>query len=208
MRTILLQEDINIIESRLCEFEDKTGCELLLVVADSSDPYPGASLRFGIISGFILSFLFVLFFEFTHHTIYPLSFFVITILMTWLGQLPFFKRLALSEQEVNRESYEKAVESFFNLGSSKVSHKVTAMIMVSLLEHKIHVLVDEKLKTRISQDELDELVRLMSARFADGNTSLGFIHSIEKLEKKILTEFGGKVSEHHVSELANQVFFI
>jgi uncharacterized membrane protein len=80
--------------------------------------------------------------------------------------------------------------------------------MVSLLEHKIHVLVDEKLKTRISQDELDELVRLMSARFADGNTSLGFIHSIEKLEKKILTEFGGKVSEHHVSELANQVFFI
>lgn len=208
MRSVLLQEDTKIIESRLCEFEAKTGCELLLVVANSSDPYPAASLRFGVISGFILSFLFVLFFEFTHHTIYPLSFFIITVFMIWVGQVPFFKRLALSEQEVNRESYEKAIESFFNLGSSKVSHKVTAMIMVSVLEHKIHVLVDEKLKTRIDQKDLDELVNLMSIQFAGGNTSLGFIHSIEKLEAKILSEFGGKVSEHHVSELANQVFFI
>lgn len=91
MRSVLLQEDTKIIESRLCEFEDKTGCELLLVVANSSDPYPAASLRFGVISGFIISFLFVLFFEFTHHTIYPLSFFIITVFMIWVTSAIFQK---------------------------------------------------------------------------------------------------------------------
>ena len=208
MRSLLLQEDIKIIESRLTQFEDKTGCELLLVVANSSDSYPAASLRFGIVAGFVLSVIFVFFFEFSHHSIYPISFFAFTLLMTWIGHFDFFKRFALTDQEVARETSEKAIESFFGLGSSKVSHKVTAMIMVSLLEHKIHVLVDEKLREKISQEELNELVQLMSARFAEGNTSLGFIHSIEKLEKKILTDFEGRVSEHHVSELANKVFFI
>ena len=208
MNSILLQEDIKIIESRLTEFETNTGCELLLVVANSSDPYPAASLRFGVISGFILSLVFVLFFEFTHHTIYPLSFFVITLFMTWVGHFKPFKKMALSDGEIERETSEKALESFYSLGTSKVDHKVTAMIMVSQLEHKIHVLIDEKLKSKISQAELNELLQIITTQFKNGNMSLGFIQAMDQLEKKILTSFSGKVSEHHVSMLANQIIFL
>ncbi len=208
MSSILLQEDIKIIESRLMQFEEKTGCELLLVVAKSSDPYPAASLRFGIVGGFVLAVIFSFFFEFTHHGLYPLCFLAFVLFMSWVGRFDFFKKLALSDQEVNRETEEKAIESFFQLGSSKVSHNLTAMIMISFLEKKIHVLVDEKLKEQITQEELNELVELMKIQFKNGNNCLGFIHSIEKLETKILNDFGGKVIEAHVSELANQIFFI
>jgi uncharacterized membrane protein len=81
------------------------------------------------------------------------------------------------------------------------------MIMVSVLERKIIVLVDEKLKSKISNTELDELVVIMQKNFRAGNMGLGFIQSIEGLEQKILKDFGGKVSDINPSELKDQIIF-
>ena len=58
MRNILIQDDVALVEDRLKQFESKTGCELLLVITNASDPYPGASWRFGLIGGFIISLIF------------------------------------------------------------------------------------------------------------------------------------------------------
>jgi uncharacterized membrane protein len=131
-----------------------------------------------------------------------------TLFMTWVGHFNWAKRFALSDWEVDRECLEKSIEYFHTMGTSKVSHKVTAMIMVSVLERKITVLVDEKLKTQITQPELDELVQIMRVHFKQGNMGLGFIQSIESLEKKILKDFGGKVSEVNPSELKDQIVFL
>lgn len=208
MRTILIQDDVKLVESKLKQFENNTGCELLLILAKSSDEYPGASWRFGIISGFLISFGFSLFFEFHHGYAWPLAMLVITLAMTWVGHFPWAKQIALSEWEVDRECHEKSLEFFHTLGTSKVSHKVTAMIMVSVLEKKIMVLVDEKLKSQITQAELDELVDIMRTHFKAGNMALGFIKSMESFEEKILKDFGGKVSDVNPSELKDQIIFL
>lgn len=208
MRNILIQEDVKLIESRLKSFEANTGCELLLVLARSSDEYPGASWRFGILSGFVVSFIFSLFFEFHHAYLWPLAILFITLFMTWIGHFTWAKKLALSELETDRECTEKALEYFHTLGTSKVSHKVTAMIMVSILERKITVLVDEKLKSQISQAELDELVQIMQTHFKAHHMALGFIQSIESLEQKILKDFNGKVSDAQPSELLDTLIFL
>lgn len=208
MRNILIQEDVQLIESKLKSFETNTGCELLLVLAQSSDEYPGASWRFGILSGFSLTFIFSLFFEFHHAYLWPLTTLFITLLMTWVGHFTWAKKFALSDLETDRECSEKALECFYTLGTSKVSHKVTAMIMVSVLERKIMVLVDEKLKSKISQEELDELIQIMQKHFKAHHMGLGFIQSIESLEQKILNDFGGKVSEAQPSELKDTLIFL
>jgi uncharacterized membrane protein len=208
MREILIQEDVKLVESRLKEFEMKTGCELLLVVADSCDPYPGASSRFGLISSFLISLLFSYYFEFLHAWMWPVSFLLVALFMTWVGHFSWAKRLALSDWEIKRECREKAIEYFHTLGTSKVSHKVTAMIMVSKLEKNIQVLIDEKLKTEITQEELDELIGLMKSHFKAGNVGLGLISSIEKLEHKILKDFGGKMSDAMPSELSDTIHFM
>jgi len=207
MKEILIQDDIKLVEARLKQFELNTGCELLLILAKNSDEYPGAAWRFGVLSSFIITFIFSLFFEFHHAYFWPLSMLILIILMVWVGHFSWTKRLALSDLEVQRECMEKAIEYFHSLGTSKVSHKVTAMIMVSVLERKIIVLVDEKLKSRISNIELDELVVIMQKNFREGNMGLGFIQSIESLEQKILKDFGGKVSDINPSELKDQIIF-
>lgn len=208
MKQLMLQEDVTLVESRLKEFEANTGCELLLVCAESSDLYPAASWRFGIIGGFALTFIFSVFFEFHHGYLWPIAMFIATIFMVWVGHFNWAKKFALSDIETNRESLEKAVENFHTLGTSKVSHKTTAMIMVSILERKIFVLVDEKLKTEITQAELDELVAIMQKHFKDGNMGLGFISSIQALEAKILKDFGGKLSAASPSELSDKIHFL
>lgn len=208
MRNILIQDDVALVESRLKEFEKNTGCELLLVIADASDPYPGASWRFGLIGGFIVSFIFSYYLEFHYSWMWPVSFLVVCLLMTWVGHFTWAKKLALSDWEIQRECEEKALEYFHTLGTSKVSHKVTAMIMVSTLEKNIQLLIDEKLKTQITKAELDELIDIMKNHFRVGNVGIGLINSISKLEEKILKDFGGKVSEVRVSELSDTIHFI
>lgn len=208
MKQMMLQEDVTLVEGRLKQFEANTGCELLLVCTESSDLYPGASWRFGMIGGFILTFIFSLFFEFHHGYLWPVAMFIVTVLMVWVGHFNWAKKFALTDLETNRESLEKAIEYFHTLGTSKVSHKTTAMIMVSILERKIYVLVDEKLKTEITQAELDELIAMMQKHFKDGNMGLGFISSIEALEAKILKDFGGKLSNVSPSELSDKIHFL
>ena len=82
------------------------------------------------------------------------------------------------------------------------------MIMISSLEKNIQLLVDEKLKTQITQQEMDELIALMKEHFKKGNVGLGLISSIQRLEDKIVKDFGGKVSEAPLSELSDTIHFI
>ena len=118
--------------------------------------------------------------------------------MTWVGKHAFAKRLSLSDWEINRECREKAIELFYTLGHSKVSHEMTAMIMISRLERNIQVLVDEELRKEITQRE----------HFKAGHMALGLCASIEKLESKIVLDFGGKLNTKFSSELPNKIHFI
>jgi len=116
--------------------------------------------------------------------------------------------MALSGWEIDRECGEKAKELFHTLGTSKVQHKLTAMIMVSVLEKNIEVLVDETLKTKVSQSELDKLVVIMQGHFKKGEMTLGLTASIHSLEQKILSSFGGKASGASADELSNTIHFL
>lgn len=208
MRRFLIQDDVSLVETRLKQFEANTGCELLIVVTDACDPYPAAPWRFGFITTVALSLLTSFYFHFNHPFLWPVTFTVLMAFMTWIGHFRWAKKLALADWEMERECREKALELFHTLGSSKVTHKVTAMILVAELERRIEVLVDEKLKSQITQPELDELVSIMSKHFAKGNMGIGLVQSIESLEHKILKDFGGKVSDVPPSELKDTIHFL
>jgi uncharacterized membrane protein len=208
MKSFCSATDTTRIEERLKEFESKTGCELLLVVANASDAYPAASLRFGLIAGFLISLTLAFFFEFPDPIMWPLLFLLVTLLMIWVGHFEWAKAWALSTREVDQQCDQRAIQYFHTLGTTQVSHKVTAMIMVSRLEHKIEVLVDSELKQKIFSPDLEALVIMMGQHFKAGLPVDGFIESIATLEKMILAKFGGKVSQVNPAELDDRVHFI
>jgi uncharacterized membrane protein len=204
----MLQEDVKVVEARLRQFEERTGCELLLVVAGQSDEYPAAPFRFGIVGSFLFNLAFSHYYEFQYAEMWPVLFIITFLIFTWIGRFPVFRKFALSEWEVARESREKAIELFHTEGTSRVTHQLTAMIMVSALERQIHVLVDKKLKEQISQQELDDLILIMQKHFRSGNMALGFCESIASLEEKILKDFGGKVEVKAPGQLKDTILFL
>lgn len=208
MNVIMLQDDVKIVETRLRQFEEKTGCELLLVVAGQCDEYPAAPFRFGLVASFLFNLVFSHYFEFQHAELWPILFLVTFILFTWIGRFKPVRKFALADWEVERETKEKAIELFHTEGSSRVSHQVTAMILISVLERQIHVLVDKTLKEQISQQELDDLILIMQKHFRTGNMALGFTESIASLEEKILKDFGGKVGDKNPGELKDTILFL
>jgi uncharacterized membrane protein len=208
MNAIMLQDDVKAVEARLRQFEERTGCELLLIVAKQSDEYPAAPFRFGLVTAFLFNLVFSHYFEFHDAELWPVLFLVTMVLFTWIGRFPQVRKFALSDWEVVREVKEKAIELFHTQGSSKVSHQVTAMIMVSVLERQIQVLVDKTLMEQLSQQELDDLVLIMQKHFRSGNMALGFTESITSLEEKILKDFGGKVGTKNPGELKDTILFL
>ncbi len=208
MNAMMAQEDIKIVEDKLRHFESSTGCELLLIVCESSDDYPAAPFRFGLVASFLFNLVFSHYIEFQYAEIWPIFFLLTFLFFTWIGRFRPVKKLALTDWEVRRESREKAIELFHTQGSAKVSHQVTAMIMISVLERQIHVLVDNKLKEQISQQELDDLVIIMQTHFRAGNMVMGFTESIESLQNKILKDFGGKVGTKNPGELKDSILFL
>lgn len=208
MKAIFKQEDIELVENQIKKFEASTKADLLVVIADSSDPYPAAPWRFGFISTIIISFIFAYYIEFNHPLLWPLFFSLLMVLFTWLGHFSWAKRLTLAYWEVERECKEKAIELFHTLGTSQVSHQVTAMIMISLYEREIEVLVDKKLSEKINQKDLDHLIELMKSEFQKGNFAVGLVKSIQAFEEKILLDFGGAVCDVASSELHDSIIFI
>ncbi|HLW58281.1 MAG TPA: TPM domain-containing protein [Bacteriovoracaceae bacterium] len=208
MKAIFNQEDLELVEDQIKKFEKATGADLLVVVADSSDPYPAAPWRFGFVFTVLISFVFTYYAEFNHPLLWPLFFMLLMVLGVWLGHFSWAKRLTLAYWEIERECKEKAIELFHSLGTSQVSHQVTAMIMISLYEKEIQVLVDKKLTEKIDQNELNRLIELMKTEFKHGNFAAGLIKSIKALEEKITKDFGGPVCDNSTSELHDTVIFI
>lgn len=208
MKAIFNQEDMELVESQIKKFEETTGADLLIVVTDSSDPYPAAPWRFGFIFTILISFVFAYYVEFNNPLLWPLFFMLLMVLGVWIGHFPWTKRLTLAYWEIERECKEKAIELFHSLGTSQVSHQVTAMIMISLYEREIEVLVDKKLTEKIDQNDLNRLIDLMKEEFKNGNFAVGLIKSIKALEEKIIKDFEGPVCDNSSSELHDTIIFI
>jgi uncharacterized membrane protein len=196
------------LSKKIISFEKNTGCDLLIVIAKSSNNYAVAPWRFGVLISCLCIMMLSPFINFTQVYYWSISVCLLLFSTIALGSLPPIKRFLITESEIDEECYENALKQFYTLGLSKVKHRVTAMIMVSLFERKITVLVDEKLKTQLTQAELDELVTIMQKHFKGSEMKKGWIESITSLEQKILKDFGGRVSSLDVTELSNQIYYV
>lgn len=208
MQFNLNQTDLNKIESQISHFEEATGAELLVAVTKSSCDYQGPKLRFTIMASILTSFVVSIFFHFEHNYMWPILFAIFTTLYSIIAHLPFLTRWVTTHEEMEEETYKKAMLTFYTKGTSKVSHKVTALIFISHLEHKIQVLVDEKLKEKISENDLKELIELMRKEFKKNQFADGISASVKRFEERVLVEFSGKVIETNPAELCNRVQFV
>ncbi len=212
MIKLISESDEKIIEKQLKNFEVTTGCDLLLVIAKNSDNYTSVTWKLTCLLTFLFLIPFSLFFDLAHSYYWPGLFLVTGHIFYFLMSrniirehlMPWF----LTDVEIDKRCADLAIQCFYTLGVSQVHHKVTVMLMLSLLEKKITLLIDEKLKEKITQQELDDLVAAMKFSFRKGAMKDGITNCITQLEQKILLDFGGKVINSKGVELSDRIHFL
>lgn len=214
MKNLFTQNDIELIENKIKDFESNTGCDLLIVVRKESDDYSGQAWMFSVFGSFILTFVLIiissyleLHLELKALYFWPFISLTLTLILFKLSNFMLIKSLLINDLDCEKKCLEKAIHSFYTLGVTQVTHKVTALIMLSVLEKKIVLLVDSKLKEKIDQNELNDLINQMKKNFKVRKFSQGLIETIEKLKSKILHDFGGKVTNLSNNELSDKIHF-
>ena len=119
----------------------------------------------------------------------------------------FVQKWALTQAETSREVQEKALETFFLLGPGKVEHRATSMIYFSVLEKKLHIMVDRQIFKKLESNDLKKIIEIIEEEFSQRNFYEGFETAIETLERLILYYFPNKVLDEKPAELTNTIIF-
>ncbi|MBG59673.1 MAG: hypothetical protein CME67_04105 [Halobacteriovoraceae bacterium] len=207
-KKILNKEEEQQLKERVAQFENNTGAELVLAVANESDPYPGAVLRSALFLSFFTTLLLSYFIEFGYSYLYIVSQLILTFLFLPLSRMKLFKSWALVDSEVDREVKEKALEVFFTHCSEKASHSNETLIYTSLYEKRIEVLVGKNIKEKILQEDLEEIVNKIKDGFGKKSYLKAYRDGLELLESKLLEAFPEKVSQSGADELSNSVLWL
>lgn len=205
---ILNKKQEQIIKSKVEEFENQTGAELVVAIANESDPYPGAVVRISIFLALFATLILSYIVEFAYPYLYVISQFVLTFLFLPVGRIKALKSMALVDSEVQREVGEKAVETFFVHCSEKSGHSNEALIYTSLFEKRIEVLVGKNLKEKLPQETLDSIVVLIKEDFSKKNYVEAYEKAIDLLREKVLEAFPEKLSDNSADELKNDVLWL
>lgn len=195
------------IEKKIQAFEEETGFELIVAATDVSDPYPGAAWRGGVLLGLLVAGVIFHFYEIEPRSMEILVCAGLIVLMTWILRVSGLLRYFVLPSEALRETAEKAAEVFSRFQSEKLGHQASILMFFSMCERKIHLLVDSELKEKLSQQDLDETVMLMSSHFKEKHYAEGVETSVTTLQQKILTKVGKRPSNIE-SHVANKVFWI
>lgn len=208
MSKLLKKKETEKINGLISAFEEKTHSELLIVVNSKSDPYPGASLRFGIACSLAITFLLSVFIDFQFNFLIPIITLTLFFLFNIIGRLNVILRLCVTEEEKVREVEEKALETFYLLGANRTEHRATSMIYFSLLERKVYVMVDKAINRKLEREDLKKIVEIVQEEFQQKNYYMGFETAIETLERLVLYYFPAKVLEEKPSEIPNQIHYL
>ena len=108
---------------------------------------------------------------------------------------------------MSREVKEKACELFFTKGLTNTESRVGIILLISLMERKIELVVDQKIKEKISQEILDQMIKTISVKFKKKDYVSGLSESIQFIQEKILVAFNGKIQDKKSNELSNLIIW-
>jgi putative membrane protein len=192
------------INAAIGEVETRTAGEVAVMIVDQSDTYPEANLLAGGIVGGLLA-LSVTDLLFAASLWYFVPLYVVIAFgigwgaRFWPGLLRYFTLGSRLENQVREE----AVKSFYDKGLYKTRDKTGVLFFISLFEHRVWILADEGIYTKISQERLQEYAGDIARGIKDGNAAEVLIAEIHKVGAILAAHFPIKADD--VNELSNKV---
>ena len=183
--------------------ESKTSGEIVPVILNASDHYPGARWRVATSVALLLGLITML----AVPDLSGLYLLVALCLYVFLGHLLATQaqvlRLALSQSEIDEEVQQKAYESFMQLNLHRTKDRTGILIFVSMLEHRIMVIADSGINDEAPENYWQDVVAVLSARIRSGDLANGLCEAITLCGELLAEKF--PISEDDQNELKNTV---
>lgn len=147
---ILGEDDRRVVREAIARAEKKTIGEIVPVVVERSDPHPGANWFAALCCVLIGSALTAAWLPWES----PAFVLLAQLAMGSLGfvlavLLPDFKRLFVFSNRATSVAEEQAFQEFYANGLQKTEAATGVLIFVSLLEHRVVVMADEGINSRV-----------------------------------------------------------
>ena len=191
------QEKLNNINEKVQKFENDFHIDLLIVNAQSSDPYPAASYRVSIILSLFILAICTHFFDFKNdYLLLLLIFSSIFFNLLWIPLTPLIK-LGYLYQETQREVKEKCNE-LFNFYVKNESEKCI-FLYISHEERQVELRITRNLNEKLEK-LLPQFVQVMTKNFKHGEFTNALNIFLESLEEN-LDKKHGKYKDIYCNDL-------
>jgi len=198
-------EDQQKISAIIGMVEKKTAGEVAVMVVDHSDTYPEAQILAGILLGGLISIgIADRFFDDSLWSFIPLAIFFAVLVGTATGYIPPIKRFFIPSSRLEDQVRTRAVRAFYEKGLHKTRDGTGVLFFISLFEHKVWILADQGIYSRIEKEQLNTFVQEIAAAIRSGNTADVLYVSIQKVGDLLARHFPVKSDDQN--ELPDQVF--
>jgi len=158
------------------EVEQETAGEILPMVVSQSYTYPMAEAIGGLVLSLPISLILTYFIGgwlwIGHQNMWlflGLQTFCFIVFHQVCKRILGLKRLFISQREINAEVEEAATTSFFREGLYKTRDATGILIFISVFEHKVWVLGDEGINKKVSEDQWDNIVHIITDGIKQNN---------------------------------------
>lgn len=148
--------------------ESSTSGEIATMVVDESDPYRDAIALGGVLfAGFLSMVLAILLHHITIWFYIPVVFLLFFPCRALFARVPTLKLPLIARERINLAVRERAVRAFYEKGLHRTRDATGILIFISLLEHKVWILGDRGIDSRIPPDSWQVLAVELSAGIRD-----------------------------------------
>ncbi len=197
------------IEQAIADFEKEVDFELVPVIAEKSSYVEHI--------GWLISLVLILLFLATIDLLFQDSWasktayyvaipFVAILLGLFLGRSHRISRCFISPAERSRQVHEKAERIFFLKHLNELKKHNSIVIFISVMERKIVVLPDPRMKLPGLAEIQQKLINLIQAEFKKGEFEAGFLKAIAFLKKEMHNTFPQKDSLP-VNQVSNKLIW-
>jgi putative membrane protein len=192
------------IAAAIKEVEKNTAGEIAVMVVDESDSYPEANILAGLILGGLVSLVITELFLYDSLTYFIILLTGASLFIGWMAEhLPALKRLFISKNRLDELVREQAIQSFYEKGLYKTRDATAVFFFISLFEHKLWILADEGINSKISDYDLRVYAREMADGIKQGRAAEVLCIEIGKLGELLAEHFPARHDDE--DELPNQV---
>lgn len=203
-KTFFTPEEQQRIEAAVRQAELQTSGEIVPMLVDEAFDYPRAEIFGG--GFFSLGLAVLCSWWFGHSSVWVfLPIFLAGYLpCKWLVRaLPGLKRRFIPQQVMAEEVEEKALVSFLEHGLHRTREGTGILILVSLFEHRVHVLADQGINAKVDKGTWDEIVRAVTVGIREGRACEALCAAIARCGELLQKDFPRRADDR--DELPNLI---